>query len=290
MTKTDQVSILGIIGAVTLIVVISAAGGFNGVAAAGVPVFYWCAGLSLLIQWLAFIPAYRNRTEHYFDLVGSITYVSVLLLAVILSGADSRGLLICLLVAIWAVRLGSFLFRRVRQAGADRRFNAIKQDFLRFLMTWTLQGAWVLVTLAVALAAITSQHSESLGWPAMVGALMWIAGFAIEVVADQQKSAFNRDPNREQAFITTGLWAWSRHPNYFGEILLWCGVAVIAIPALAGWQWLTLISPLFVILLLTKISGVAMLEPRADKKWGQDPAYQRYKASTPVLILRPPKA
>jgi steroid 5-alpha reductase family enzyme len=288
MTGEDGVSVLGIAGAVALVALVAAAGGAGSAQVGGIPVFVSCAIVALLIQWIAFVPAYRNQTEHYFDLTGSITYISLLLLGLLLAGTDARSLLIAGLVLIWAVRLGSFLFRRVRQDGSDTRFRSIKPDFLRFLMTWTLQGAWVLVTFAAGLAAITSSTLQPLGWLALFGSLLWIVGFSIEVVADRQKRQFRLQADRETEFITSGLWAWSRHPNYFGEILLWFGIALIALPVLSGWQYLTLISPIFVIVLLTRISGIPMLERRADKRWSEDPLYQNYKSSTPVLIPKPP--
>jgi steroid 5-alpha reductase family enzyme len=145
----------------------------------------------------------------------------------------------------------------------------------------------VTFTLAAALAAITTTARKELGLFALIGFLIWIFGFAIEVVADAQKSRFRADPMNKGKFIDTGLWARSRHPNYFGEIVLWIGVAVIALPILRGWQWVTLISPVFVTLLLTRISGVPMLEKRADEKWGGQEDYEAYKERTPVLIPRP---
>ncbi|MGD8865403.1 MAG: DUF1295 domain-containing protein, partial [Anaerolineales bacterium] len=108
--------------------------------------------------------------------------------------------------------------------------------------------------------------------------------------ADAQKSRFKADPNNEGDFISSGLWAWSRHPNYFGEIMLWIGVALIAAPVLRGWQWVTMISPVFVTLLITQVSGVPMLEKRADETWGGQEDYEQYKKNTPVLIPRPPQA
>jgi steroid 5-alpha reductase family enzyme len=126
-----------------------------------------------------------------------------------------------------------------------------------------------------------------LGLFALAGSLVWAFGFAIEVVADAQKSRFRADPENAGKFIDAGLWAWSRHPNYFGEIVLWIGVAVIALPVLRGWQWVTLISPVFVAVLLTRISGVPILEKRADEKWGGQEDYEAYKERTPVLIPRP---
>jgi steroid 5-alpha reductase family enzyme len=192
------------------------------------------------------------------------------------------------MVVVWAVRLGSFLFRRVRKDGGDGRFDQIKLNPLRFFMTWTIQGLWVLFTAAAALAVITSEERVELGVVAFVGIAVWVLGFAVEVVADRQKSAFRADPANRGKFIATGLWAWSRHPNYFGEITLWLGIAIVALPLLEGWRWVMLISPVFVWALITRVSGVPMLERRADEKWGGDEDYEAYKASTPVLMLKPP--
>jgi steroid 5-alpha reductase family enzyme len=226
----------------------------------------------------------------FYDLTGSITYISVTIMAVLLSPVvDGRSVLLLILVLIWAGRLGTFLFRRILKAGKDARFDDIKVSFVRFLNTWTLQGLWVTLTLAAALAAITTSTRKELGLFALMGTLVWLFGFSIEVVADAQKSRFRAAPENKGKFINTGLWAWSRHPNYFGEIVIWIGVAIIALPVLRGWQWVTLISPVFVTLLLTRISGVPILEKRADEKWGGQEDYEAYKEQTSVLIPRPPK-
>ena len=203
---------------------------------------------------------------------------------------DARAIIVGSMVVVWALRLGSFLFRRIIRDGKDGRFDRIKADRLRFLMTWTLQGLWVLLTMAAALAIITGEERRSIGWVAAVGIVVWLSGFAIEVVADRQKSVFKQDPAKEGRFITSGLWAWSRHPNYFGEIVLWAGIAIIALPVLSGWQWVTLISPVFVTILLTRVSGIPMLEARAEERWGDDEEFRAYTDNTPVLIPRPPRS
>ncbi len=246
-----------------------------------------CAILSFGVQWLAFVPAYLRRTERFYDLVGSLTYLTVTAFAIGgTQSRDARSWVLGLLVGVWAVRLGSFLFRRIRSEGSDGRFEEIKQSASRFLVAWTLQGLWVFLTLCAALAAITTTAPADLGVLDGVGFSIWLFGFCLEVIADRQKSEFRRqNPGR---YIDTGLWAWSRHPNYFGEIVLWTGIAVMASSTLNSWQWITLVSPLFVTLLLTRISGIPLLEKRADERWGDDAGYQAYKARTPVLIPRPP--
>ncbi|HEY44765.1 MAG TPA: DUF1295 domain-containing protein [Anaerolineae bacterium] len=288
MKKADRNTLIALPIVILIGLGVALAGSQGGATVFGIPVFAFSVGLAFLIQWLAFIPAYLLQTEKFFDLTGSITYVSVTIIAVLLSQfVDGRSILLLALVVIWAARLGSFLFRRIHKAGKDARFDAIKPSFIRFLSTWTLQGLWVTLTLATALAAITTTTRKELGLFALIGFLIWIFGFTIEVAADAQKSRFRADPKNKGKFINTGLWARSRHPNYFGEIVLWIGVAVIALPILRGWQWVTLISPLFVILLITRISGVPMLEKRADEKWGGQEDYEAYKERTPVLIPRP---
>lgn len=274
----------------TLIALLLGAGigwaGSQGSAAwGGLPLFAVAGIVIYLIHWLVFIPSYIYQTEHYFDLTGSITYLSSLGAVAILHPAlDTRGLVLCLLIAIWAIRLGSFLFTRVKRAGSDSRFDLIKINFFRFLLTWTLSGTWVYVTMAAGLAAVTS--AESVGFDAFfaAGLALWLAGFFFEVIADTQKTRFRADSANEGKFITTGLWSISRHPNYFGEIVLWIGIAVIAFPALSGWQYITLISPVFVIFLLTRVSGINLLERAGKKRWGDDPAYQAYLDSTPALV------
>jgi steroid 5-alpha reductase family enzyme len=182
------------------------------------------------------------------------------------------------------------LFARIQKAGKDDRFDEIKPSFIRFLNFWTVQGLWVTFTAATALVGITTFTRKGMDVFAIVGFLVWIFGFAFEVIADSQKSRFNADPANKGKFIQTGLWSRSRHPNYFGEIVLWVGIAIIVIPILQGWQWVAMISPLFVTLLLTRVSGVPLLEKKADKKWGGQEDYEAYKKNTPVLVPRLRKA
>ncbi len=265
------------------------AGGSQGARIGPIPVFALCGLLAFLVNWLAFIPANQAKSERYYDLVGSLTYLSIIALAVMLaSSLDTRSILAALMVVVWALRLGTFLFMRISKDGHDDRFDDIKVHPLRFLSAWTMQALWALLTAACALAIITSNNKVPLEWLGKIGIAIWLLGFLIEVIADAQKRAFKRNPKNKGRFISSGLWSWSRHPNYFGEIVLWCGMAIMAMPILSGWQWVTLISPIFVFLLLTRVSGIPLLAAKAQQRWGHDLEFQRYLSSTSTLIPRPP--
>lgn len=256
----------------------------------GIPFFMLLVCCAFIVQWIAFIPAFVLSTEKFFDALGSGTFLVLVCFAIFASDeVDVRSATLALLIGIWAIRLGVFLSLRVKSAGGDRRFNTIKQSASVFLMTWTLQGLWIVITLGPALASITSPNVVPPDAFLVSGVVLWVCGFTIEVVADQQKIRFRADPQNARKFIQSGLWAWSQHPNYFGEILVWLGIAVAAFPVLSEWQYVTLISPVLVWLLLTKISGVRMLDASASRRWGDDPDYVRYRATTPNLMLRKPR-
>jgi len=287
MKKTDLRSLIAFPLLIFVGILVAMAGSQNGAVFAGIPVFALTVGLAFIIQWLVFVPSFLYQTEKYFDLTGSLTYISLTTFAFLVTpGVDLRSTLLFVLVLAWAIRLGTFLFTRIKKAGKDDRFDEIKPSFIRFLNVWTIQALWVTFTAAAAWVAITTSIKKDIDAFAIIGLIIWVIGFAIEATADTQKSRFNANPENKGKFINTGLWSRSRHPNYFGEITLWVGIAVIAIPVLQGWQWIALISPVFVTLLLTRVSGIPLLENKADKKWGGQPDYEEYKKKTPVLIPR----
>ena len=251
----------------------------------GLTVPMWALIIALAIQWLGFVHAYFYQTERYYDLVGAIANITVI--SFTLSFAehrDLRALLLAVLIILWALRLGSFLFVRILNDGGDGRFDDIKTNFFRFLLTWTLQGVWVFFIQLCAILAISAQNTQPLDGFAIVGGILWLLGMTIETVADWQKRRFRSQPQNKDQFIKTGLWARSRHPNYFGEIVLWLGVAVVAWPVLSAWMYLGLLSPCFVIFLLSRVSGIPLLEARADRRWEGNADYLHYKNTTPVLI------
>lgn len=255
----------------------------------GLPMFGLCVAIAFIIQWVVFIPSFTHQTERFYDLTGSLTYISITAFICIntFEQLDLRSMILAAMVFIWAARLGTFLFIRISQDGNDSRFDEIKPNPIRFLAAWTIQGLWVTITASAAYVAMLSQNNQPLGVIGVVGIAIWLIGFTIEVVSDHQKRVFRATKaSTGQKFIHTGLWAYSRHPNYFGEILLWLGVSLVAFPVLSGWAYATLISPLFVFLLLTRVSGIPLLEKKADERFEGDSLYQAYKQNTPVLVPR----
>ncbi|MFE7198172.1 DUF1295 domain-containing protein [Microbacterium oxydans] len=284
---SSRSSLIAIVVALAIGALVAIAGSQGGATIGGVPLFALAVAAAFAIQVIAFIPAMLLQTERFFDLTGSLTFFVISAALVLLAPMpDARSWVLAAMVMLWAARLGSFLALRVHKAGSDGRFDQIKGSPLRFLQVWVIQGAWVSLTAAAAWIAISADASSRapIGWLTVVGIVVWALGMVIEIVADAQKSAFRADPRNRDEFIRTGLWSRSRHPNYFGEIVIWVGLFVTAAPVLVGWQWVALLSPLFVILLLTRVSGIPLLEARAEKKWGDRADYVAYREQTPVLI------
>ena len=237
------------------------------------------------IQIIVFIPSFIFRTEHYYDLTGGITYISTVVMALIVKnsyqGIDLISLLLGSMVIIWATRLSSFLFLRVKKSGEDVRFKKIKYSFSWFLMTFMLQGMWVFMCIFPALIVISSFNSEINNY-AIVGSIVWLFGFLFEIIADNQKSNFNKFNKGE--FISNGLWSITRHPNYFGEFILWLGITIASLGYIDNYKYVLLLTPIFVYLLLTRVSGVNLLEDIGEKRWGNSKEYQKYKEKTPLFF------
>jgi steroid 5-alpha reductase family enzyme len=261
----------------------------DGAVLYGVPAILLCAAVSFIVHWIVAIPSLVTSSEKYFDFTGMIAtllLVATSIFALLGQGeqVSIRSTTVAIFVSIWTLRLGIFLYIRIVKSGEDKRFREIKKSLPKFLMTWTLSALWVFLTTVNAVSIIILNQHANLDLFFIAGFFLWVLGFAFETVADKQKKNFSEIPENKDKFITLGLWSISRHPNYFGEILLWTGIAIISLPLLSGWQFLTLVSPVFVYLLLTKISGLPFLEEKAEKKWGNDKKYLEYKNNTPILI------
>ena len=261
---------------------------FNSIELSGVNLVGHLLVLIFVIQWIAYIPAFIFKTEKFYDLTGSLTYITAISFALYSTNTpqnlDLGSLIIGIAIVLWAIRLGSFLFMRIHKDKKDGRFDTIKTSFSQFFMTWTLQGMWVFICSSAALVAIANPRVVPIDNVFMIGLALFILGFVVEIIADNQKSAFRSIPENKDVFINEGLWARSRHPNYFGEITLWTGITVMGISTFEGMNYLALFSPIFSYLLLNYVSGVRMLEYRGHKKWGHLDAYKVYKESTPKLI------
>ena len=250
--------------------------------------FKFLISMAVLIQFTIFLPSFIFQTEKFYDLTGSLTFISVTSIAYFsLDNPSTIDTILYLYVIVWAGRLGIFLFRRIIKDGKDERFDKAKKKFFWFLQYWMGQAAWVVFTAGASILAILSPVEAELEVIAFIGIFLWWSGFLIEVISDYQKRKFREKSDPKTEFISTGLWARSRHPNYFGEITLWVGMAVISLSSLSGVEYVTaIVSPVFVYFLLIKLEGVPMLERIADERYGELSDYQDYKANTPVLMMK----
>ena len=247
--------------------------------------------IAFLIQWLLFVPAYFFQTEKFYDLTGSATYLFIVIYISYQSysaiNINMGSILLASFIILWAIRLGSFLFLRIHKSGEDKRFASIKPSPTRFFMAWTFQGMWVSLCSMCALTAIASKNGVVQNGFFYMGMLVFIFGFVVEIIADWQKSTFRKNPTNKDQFIAHGLWYYSRHPNYLGEITLWLGISIMSFSSLSDWQYITLISPLFTYILLVYISGVRILEITGLEKWGHLENYQEYIRTTSSLFPYP---
>ena len=278
--RSNTVALIGILIGTAVGAAVAWAGSDGGDRVGNIPVFALCGALAFAINWIAFIPSAIAQTEHYYDLVGGITYITVTIAAVLLSTElDLRSAIVAGMVLIWSSRLAVFLFRRIARAGKDSRFDEIKTSLVRFLMAWTIQGLWVLLTAAAALAVITGGKREPLDVIGYAGIVIWLAGFLIEVVADRQKSNFKADPANEGRYIDVGLWAWSRHPNYFAEQGIWISFYLFSVAASGQWiNWS--ISGCILLVILFRGSSNFSEEISA----GKYPRYAEYQQKVPRFI------
>jgi steroid 5-alpha reductase family enzyme len=252
--------------------------------------FVVALGISIGINAVFFACAVLLRTDKVTDLSYSLSFVVLAVVLIFRGGHFSLlHVLAAVLICAWGIRLGAYLFSRILKTGVDHRFDDIRSRPLRFARFWALQALTVWVVMLPATRLFSLPGRDGLPAAAIVGCALWVLGFILEVASDAQKSAFKRNPANRDQFISSGLWRYSRHPNYFGESLLWWGLFVAAVPDFTGWDFLTALGPLFLTLLLLFVSGVPLLEKSADKKHGAKPAYQEYKRRTSLFIPLPPR-
>ncbi|CAK9312122.1 unnamed protein product [Citrullus colocynthis] len=222
------------------------------------------------------------------DFAGSTNFVILAVLTLVLKGSwHFRQVILSVLVVTWGLRLGFFLLMRILQWGEDRRFDEMRSNLGKLAVFWIFQAVWVWTVSLPVTVVNASNHNPPLRAADVIGWIMWLVGVVIEATADQQKLAFKNSPENRGKWCNVGLWKVSRHPNYFGEIFLWWGIFVSSTPVLEGAEWLVILGPIFLTLLLLFVSGIPLLEESADKKFGNVTEYVRYKRETSPLIPLP---
>jgi steroid 5-alpha reductase family enzyme len=243
--------------------------------------FYLYLVLALGINLLMFIPAFIFKTDRLTDISYALSFVILVAIAWIIQPFSLENTLVALMVTLWAIRLGSFLFIRIGKMKRDKRFDGRRESFTKFLSFWSLQGITVGIVLIPTLLFMEKTNKSTLN----VGIVIWLIGFLIETIADAQKFRFKQDPANKGKFIDRGLWRLSRHPNYFGEIVIWVGIYIYAFTGFSlPEKFLSFVGPLYLIVLLLFVSGIPTLEKRAKEKFGNNPAYLEYKRRTSILI------
>jgi steroid 5-alpha reductase family enzyme len=232
--------------------------------------------LICIIQLFGFFLAFTLRTDKFTDLFYGLTFAFLAIYA-LAQNPSLASLVLALMISLWAFRLSGYLFIRIRKIERDKRFDRIRGDFLKFFGFWCLQAAAIFI-ISLPIVFFTGEDLTAFS---LLGIAVWLCGFVIETVADYQKYSFMQ---KSKGFIRTGLWKYSRHPNYLGEILVWVGVYLYTFPGLSGLQHIAIASPLFITFLLVFVSGIPILERNADRKFGKSREYQEYKTKTGVLL------
>ncbi|KAJ3078742.1 hypothetical protein HK102_004270 [Quaeritorhiza haematococci] len=259
--------------------------------------------IDFAIQFVFYVFAAVYQTEKYYDLSGALTYFTCTLVALLyrhlpsdtsppnsISSLSPRQIIAATFVLIWCSRLGSFLFLRIRRTKNDERFDKLKKNPFTFAIPWILQVLWILLTALPVYIILGNPTSlqPSFIWSDIVGIIIWVFGFSVEAIADYQKNAFKNKNPRD--FVSTGIWSWSRYANYNGEITLWVGMMFLCAHGFVeAWQWVGIVSPVFVATLILGVSGVPLLEKSSEEKYGSRADYQAYKARTSKFFLWPPK-
>ncbi|KZV56494.1 hypothetical protein F511_22302 [Dorcoceras hygrometricum] len=240
-------------------------------------------------QLFFFIITALLKIDKLTDFAGSTNFVVLAVLTLVVKGSwHFRQVVLSLLVIIWGLRLGVFLLMRILQWGEDRRFDEMRTNFGKLAFFWIFQALWVW-TVSLPLTVVNSSNrNPSVQSRDIIGWIMWSIGIFVEATADQQKLLFKNNQENRGRWCNVGLWKYSRHPNYFGEILLWWGIFVAATPVLKNAEWLVILGPIFLTLLILFLSGIPLLEKSSDLKYGNTSEYIHYKRTTSPLVLLPP--
>lgn len=244
---------------------------------------------SLGINIVLFLVAYKFKTDKLTDAAYALSFFVLAMFGLDGGELTLARVVVAGMVMIWAIRLGGFLLYRIQKTGRDQRFDAWRNSFWLLGRFWVLQAITAWIVMLPILFAL-SKPTITITLASIIGIFIWAAALTIEAVADIQKFRFSQNPKNKGKWIAEGLWSWSRHPNYFGEIMVWTGVYIAVFANLTNPErFVGLVSPLFIAGVLLFATGIPILQKQADKKWGKNPAYKVYKKRTSVLIPFPPK-
>jgi len=252
--------------------------------------FHTAAAAVLIYMLLWFIVSLVLKRNDVADVAWGGGFIVAAAAVLVSSGAATeRAVLVIALVVIWGLRLALHIGIRNRGKGEDARYRKWREEWgtyatLRsFFQIFILQGILMLVISLPVVRAITAPASP-LAFLDLLGAAVWLMGFLFEAIADLQLLRFKKDPAHRGRVIMTGLWRYSRHPNYFGEVTLWWGIYLIALALPNG--WMTIIGPITITILILGVSGIPMLE----KKYEGNTEFEEYKRRTSALFPLMPKA
>lgn len=242
--------------------------------------------ISLAINTIGFLAAYKLRTDKLTDFSYALSFVILNLFGLIRSeNVNLPNILLLSAITLWALRLGTYLVIRIRAWGRDRRFDEVRGNFIKFFHFWFFQGLTAWVVSIASLQHFKLNSSTELTLISVLGLVIFAKGLSIETCADLQLFKFSKDKVSKGKFIKHGLWVYSRHPNYLGEITVWFGLWIYTLPILTLTQSLIgFISPLFIFLMIRFVSGVPKLEKSAEEKWGTQKEFQAYKNKTGLIL------
>jgi steroid 5-alpha reductase family enzyme len=245
--------------------------------------------LIFAIQVAFFAAAYVLKTDKFTDFAYGTTFIAVALYVLLkthpVAEIPPTKIILLIITTLWGLRLAIYLFIRIIKTKKDGRFDQIRNSFLKFGGFWLLQAVtiWV-ISLPTIVLMSTHNTTTDLTAGALAGLIVWATGFTIEAISDHQKFSFLNKPENKGKFLKHGLWTYSRHPNYFGEILCWTGVFIYATSLLGPGYLYIIASPVYIAILLIFVSGIPPAEQRMDQKFGDDPDYQSYKHNTNILV------
>jgi len=241
--------------------------------------------ITFVWQFGFYIPAALCKFDKVTDLAYGTNFVVLAIITFFLKETFyPRQIVVTIFVCIWGIRLAGYLFYRIIKIGQDHRFDGARENplkfgawfFLQFVTIWSFSLPFILLN--------ASSANPSLAWNDYFGWVLFVIGFVCETIGDQQKFVYRNNPENKDHWCDVGIWKLSRHPNYFGEIVLWWGIFASCASILNTWDWFVILGPVFLTIILLFGSGVPTTEKSTDKRFWKLEEYQQWKKRTPVLI------